>query len=147
MDNVMIKSATNRTVVVFIPDIPLNKIWKKKGSMLPIERKVLIQAYYDPSVEFLFKNGILTTDDKDFLQAVGLADEDGQLEVITLTDTVLKRYISAMPLAELKQEILKLTHIQVEELAQYAIEHYTILNNDRIELLSKASNIDIIKAV
>ena len=147
MENIMVKSATNRTVVIHIPDMPLHKVWKKKGSKLPVDRKTLIQAYYDPSVEFLFKNGMLTTDDKEFLVEVGLMTEDGEPEIIVLSEALLKRYISVMPLQEFKTELMKLTHLQIEEVAQYAIDNYAIFNQDRLDVLSKASGIDIYKAI
>jgi hypothetical protein len=78
MMNNMVKviSASNSLVVINIPHLPLHRVWRKKGASYPIERTMLIQAYYDPSVEFLFKEGLLYTDDKEFLEEVGLIEVD-----------------------------------------------------------------------
>lgn len=149
MDNnvVMVKSASDFTIVVNVPEIQLHRTWKKRGAQYPIDRKVLFQAYYDPGVEALFREGLLTVNDVEFLKEVGLIEEDGTNTVTPLTENMLVRLIKNMPLNEFKVEIKKLTPSQLEELASYAIEHYTDLQMDRIDVLSKATRKDIMKAV
>ena len=111
MDNniIMVTSASDFTLVINVPDIPLRKSWNKRGSKLPIDRKALLQAYYDPSVEALFKEGMLTTNDVEFLKDVGLMEDDGTTEIITLTDAYLTRLIKTMPVIEVKKELAKLS--------------------------------------
>ena len=144
---IMVTSASDYTLVVNIPDIPLHRTWKKRGAKYPIDRKILIQAYYDPSVEALFKEGMLTTNDTEFLKEVGLMEEDGTTEVVLLTDALLTRLIRTMPVAEVKRELPKLSRTQLEELADYAVEHYTELQMDRIDIFSKATGKNIMKAI
>ena len=144
---IMVKSASDYTIVVNVPDIPLHRVWKKRGAQYPIERNVLLQAYYTPHVESLFKNGRLTTNDTEFLKEVGLIEEDGTATVAPLTDAMLNRLIKNMPLAEVKLELAKLNHAQLDELADYAIEHYTDLQMDRIDILTKATGKNIMKAI
>lgn len=149
MDNnmIMVKSASDFTIVMNVPDIPLHRTWKKRGAQYPIDRKALIQAYYDPSVEFLFKEGMLTTNDVEFLKEVGLIEEDGTATVTPLTEAFLARLIKLMPLAEVKTELKKLSRSQLEELADYAVEHYTDIQMDRIDVLTKATGKNIMKAI
>lgn len=142
-----VKVATDYTVVINVPEIPFHRTWKKRGAKYPVDRNVMLQAYYDPSVEFLFREGLLTTDDTDFLKEVGLMDDDGNTELVVLDETLMKRYIHTMPLFELKETLPKLSRTQVEELADYAIAHYTELQVDRIDLLSKASGRNIMKSI
>lgn len=144
---IMVTSASDFTIVVNIPDIPLHRSWKKRGAKFPIDRKILLQAYYDPSVESLFKEGMLTTNDVEFLKEVGLMEEDGTANVTILTDALLTRLIRTMPVAEVKKELTKLSRTQLEELADYAIEHYTELQMDRIDILSNATGKNIMKAI
>ena len=143
----MVKSASDFTLVVNIPDIPLHRTWKKRGAQYPIERKTLIQAYYDPSVEYLFKEGMLTTNDVEFLKEVGLIEDDGTETVVILTEALMTRLIKTMPAAEVKNELKKLSRTQLEELADYAVAHYTELQMDRVDLLSKATGKNIMKAI
>ena len=149
MDNnmIMVRSESSFTIVVNIPDLPLHRTWKKRGAQYPIERKQLIQAFYDPSVEYLFKNGMLTTNDTEFLKEVGLMEDDGTPNVVLLTEAYMSRLIRTMPVKEVRAELPKLSHDQLEELADYAIEHYTELALDRVDLLTKASGKNIMKAI
>lgn len=144
---IMVKSASDYTLVVNIPDIPLHRTWKKRGAQFPIDRNLLLQAYYDPSVEALFKEGMLTTNDVEFLKEVGLIEEDGTEVVMVLTEQLMNRIIKMMPVSEVATTIKKLSRTQLEELAEYAIEHYTDLNMDRIDLLSKATGKNIMNAI
>ena len=149
MDNnyVTVTSASDYTIVVDVPEIQLHRVWKKRGSHYPIDRKALFHAYYDPSVEYLFKKGMLTTDDKQFLVDVGLATDEGETEIITLTDTMVNRLLKLMPISDARETMKKLSQIQIEELADYAVEHYKELSMDRIDLLAKASGKNLMRAI
>jgi hypothetical protein len=144
---IMVTSASDFTLVVNVPEIQLHKTWKKRGAKYPIERKTLVQAYYDPAVEALFKEGMLTTNDVEFLKEVGLMEEDGTANVVVLTEALLNRLIKLMPIAEVKSELSKLSRTQLEELADYAVAHYKDLQMDRIDLLSKVTGKNIMKAI
>lgn len=144
---IMVTSASDFTVVVNVPDIPLHRTWKKRGAKYPIERKVLLQAYYDPSVESLFKEGMLTTNDVEFLKEVGLVEEDGSTTVVILDQALLTRLIKTMPAVEVKKVLTTLSRSQLEELADYAVEHYTELQMDRIDILTQATGKNIMKAI
>ena len=39
---VMVTSASDYTLVVNVPEIPLRKAWNKRGAKYPIERKLLV---------------------------------------------------------------------------------------------------------
>jgi hypothetical protein len=106
---IMVVSASDYTLVVNVPDIPLHRVWKKRGAKYPIDRKQLIQAYYDPAVENLFQEGMLITNDVEILKEVGLIEEDGTTNVIPLSDTLMTRLIKTMPIVEVKAELKKLS--------------------------------------
>ena len=144
---IMVKSESNFTIVVNMPDLPLHRTWKKRGAQYPIDRKQLLQAFYDPSVEYLFRNGLLTTNDVDFLKEVGLMEEVGTPNVTLLTEALMTRLIKTMPVQQVRTELGKFSHDQLEELADFAIEHYTELAFDRVDLLSKASGKNIMAAI
>lgn len=144
---IMVTSASDFTLVVNVPEISLHKTWRKRGAKYPIDRKLLVQAYYDPAVENLFKSGMLTTNDTDFLKEVGLMEEDGTTQVVILTEALLNRLVKIMPVNEVKKELSKLSRTQLEELADYAVEHYTDLQMDRIDLFSKVTGKNLIKAI
>lgn len=148
MENMIyVTSASDHTLVMFVPELQLSKTWNKKGQKYPIARETLVQAYYNPAVEYLFKQGLLTVDDDEFLKEVGLMTEDGEREVVLLTAELENRMIKLMPIVDLKIQLKKLTQTQLIELAEYAVAHYQELKMDRIDLLTKATGKNILKSI
>lgn len=146
-NTIFVRSASDYTVVVNVPHIPLQRVWQKKGAKYPFDRNTMIQAYYDPSVEALFKEGKLVTDDEKFLVEVGLKEEGEPNPVIELTDTLKTRLIKAMPVVEVENELKKLTRSQIEELVDYAILHYQDLALDRVDLFTRVSGKNVMEAI
>lgn len=144
---VMVKSSSDWTLVVDVPHLNLHRVWTKRGQKYPIERNALIQAYYRPAVEALFREGSLVTDDKDFLREVGLLDHEDKPIVYELTDTIKHRIIKLMPLVEVKQELAKMSRSQIDEVVDYAITHYEDLMMDRIDLFSQVSGKNMMVAI
>jgi hypothetical protein len=144
---VMVRSASDWTLVVDIPHLNLHRVWTKRGQKYPIDRTALLQAYYSPAVEALFREGSLITDDIEFLREVGLLGEDNKSVVYELTDAMKLRVIKNMPLAEVKKELAKMSQSQIDEVADFAITHYNDLVMDRIDLLSQASGKNILKSI
>lgn len=148
MENMIyVTSASDHTVVMFVPELQLSKTWTKRGQRYPIARETLIQSFYNPSVEYLFRQGLLTVTDDEFLKEVGLMSEEGECEIVPLTTELETRLIKHMPLVEVKAQLAKLTRTQLMELAEYAVEHYADLKMDRVDLLSKVTGKNILKAI
>lgn len=147
-DMVKVRSATDITVSLYDPAIPLRATWGKRGAIVPIDKEKLIQAYYNSSLETSLREGSLVIDDKNFLYEVGyLSDPDEFISTVELTPALMKRCIGVMPVAELKNVLKTLSRIQIGELAEYAITNHNDLRMDRIDLLSKVSGKDILKAI
>lgn len=145
---IKVRSASDFTLVINAPEIPLVKTWSKRGAVYPIDRDVLVQAFYSTSLEELMRKGLLIVDDKQFLIEVGLlAEEENTTLAIELTPALKEKCISTMPLWELEQTLNKLSEYQISELAEYAIANHTKMKMDRIELLGKASHKNILKAI
>lgn len=148
MENtVYVTSASDHTLVMFIPEMHLSKTWTKRGQKYPFTRSQLIEAYYNPAIEYMFKEGLLITDDKEFLKEVGLMDEEEKIDIVNLTPDLLNRMIKLMPIADLKAHAAKLSRTQLTELGEYAVHHYAELKLDRVDLLSKLTGKNILKAI
>ena len=146
-DMIKVRSATGATVVVNSPNTMMNKTWTKRNSFHLIPRDTLLQTYYNSCLENLVKKGLLVIEDKDFLIEVGLIEGEDEVVVFELTEAMMKKCISSMPLWELEQTLGKLSGHQIIDLTTYAIQHYTELKMDRIEMLGKASGKNILKAI
>ena len=146
---VMVKSMTKGIVGFNLPDLRLRKEWPKKGARLPVSKDILREAIYNPGVEYMFKNGILFIEDMDFKKELGLEPEDATEpeNVIELDDKKMARYITFMPVADLRKEIEKLSSNQKKDLVDYAIEHNTELKMDRVTLINELCHTDLLKAI
>lgn len=147
-DMVKIRSTTDSTVSLYDPTIPVRKVFEKRGAVAVVEKDKLTQMYFNSSLEGALRKGILVIDDKDFLYEVGyITDRDEQIEQLELTPTLMKRCIGVMPIAELTSTLKKMSLHQIQALADYAVLNHTELRMDRIDLLSKASGKNILKAI
>lgn len=147
---VFLTSTSKGYVVVNIPDLHLKRIWEKKGAKKPIAFDILQQAIYDPSVEYLLSQGILTIDDLDIKIALGLeseeAKETGKVNIVVLSDSDMERYLTVMPVYEFREKIKDLKKEQIFSLVDYAIEH-ELTNMEKADILKQYTEIDIIRAV
>lgn len=147
-DMVKIRSTTDSTVSLYDPTIPVRKVFEKRGAVAVVEKDKLTQMYFNSSLEGALRKGILVIDDKDFLYEVGyITDRDEQIEQLELTPSLMKRCIGVMPITELTSTLKKMSLHQIQALADYAVLNHTELRMDRIDLLSKASGKNILKAI
>ena len=147
-DKVKVKSLISRRVIMSVPDLRLRRVWEKKGAVVIIPFDQLQEAMYLPGVENLFKEGILGIDDMEQKIALGL-EPDGATEpvnIITLSEQEMKRYMTVLPIFEFKEKIKELPHEQIVELAAYAIEH-EIADFEKSEIIKKYIDIDIINSI
>ena len=147
VDMIKVRSASDATVVVSSPSTMMNKTWAKRNSFHLIPRDTLLQTYYNSCLEKLVSKGILIVEDKDFLVEVGLIAPDEENTYIELTEAMMKKYLSIIPTFELEANLKKLSSHQISDLVNYAIAHSAEMKMDRIELLSKYSNKNILKAI
>jgi hypothetical protein len=144
---VIITSMTKSRVGINVPHLFLKQIWEKKGAKKPIAFETLQQAFYDPSVEYLLRQGMLYIEDKEARVALGLEEEDAEEPaIIILSDNDMQRYLTIMPIFEFKQKVKELCKEQVRALVDYAIEN-ELTNYDKCMFLKELVGTDIIRAV
>lgn len=144
---VVITNTIKSRVGINVPELLLKRVWEKKNVKKTIDFNTLQQAFYDPSVEYLFREGILYIDDMDVKIALGLEEEGAEtLNIVVLSDNELKRYLTTMPVFEFKEKVKALGREQVQSLVDYAIEN-ELTAYDKCEILKEITQTDIIKAV
>ena len=147
-DMIKIRSTTDSMVSLYDPMVPFRKSWNKRGAIVPVEREKAVQMYYNGYLERAIRSGLLAVDDKAFLYEVGLiADEKEASPIFELTEAVMEKCIGTMPLWEFGKTLEKLSRSQISELAEYAIVNHDKLRMDRIDILTKASGKNILKAI
>ena len=145
---VNIKNETLGRVGINLPDLKLKRVWERKGVVRQITFDDLQQAFYEPGVEYMFREGMLSIDNMDVKKELGLEPEDAKepVNVIILSDEQRKRFLTVMPMHEFRQEISKLSHEQINSLVDYAIAN-EIADLDKTEFLKEKTGIDIYKAI
>ena len=145
---VNIKNETLGRVGINLPDLKLKRVWERKGVVRQITFDDLQQAFYEPGVEYMFREGMLSIDNMDVKKELGLEPEDAKepVNVIILSDEQRKRFLTVMPMHEFRQEISKLSHEQINSLVDYAIAN-KIADLDKTEFLKEKTGIDIYKAI
>lgn len=148
---VVLTSMVDAYVGINVPDLRLKRLWERKGAKKTIPLDVLREAFYDPSVEYLLRQGILYIDDLDVKIELGLEEEsarepDAQLNIQILTDDEIRRLLTVMPIFEFKEKLKELNREQVKNIADYAIKH-EITNFEKAECLKEQLGIDIIRTV
>lgn len=144
---VILTNTIKSRVVINVPEANLRRVWERKGAKKTIDFKVLEEAIYDKSVEYLLKEGILYIEDMDVKIALGLEEEDAtEPTIVMLTDEDMHRFLTAMPIFDFKQKIKTLRREQVQALVEYAIEE-ELTDYEKTEFLKALTEIDIIRAV
>lgn len=148
MENMVnIKSTVKALVSINVPTLNLRRSWPKKGAIQKIPFDVLEQAYFEPGVEYLFKTGVLYIEDMEVKRALGLEDPEAEVPtaIIDLTEDYMKKLLTATPLKDFREEVEKLSHEQVKELVQFAVE-LGVTDYHRCKLLQEKTGFDVMKA-
>lgn len=147
-DDVIVKSMVKAVVVMNVPTLNIKRTWLKKGAIQRIPKEILEQAIYDPGVEYLFKTGILYIDDMQTKIDLGLEEPETTepTNVIVLDNEAAKKLLTATPLKEYRETINKLSHEQLVELANTAVE-LEVTDYQRLNLLKQKTDIDVFKVV
>ena len=148
MAKVKVTSTTVGTVSVFDPSIPFRAEWPAKGSTRPIEEETLEQLIYFPGFKRMIDSGVLYIEDIEVKKRLGIEPEDATepVNVIVLSDQEKNKYLKMYSTDKFKEEIKKLSHEQLIDLADYAIEN-KITDFDKSEILEKACGKNIVKGI
>jgi len=107
-------STIDAYVGIDVPDLHLKRLWERKGAKKSIPLEVLREAIYDPSVDYLLRQGILYIEDLDTKIELGLEEETArepgaQLKIQVLKDEEINRLLTVVPIYDFKEKIESLT--------------------------------------
>lgn len=149
MDKIIVVSNTNSRVGVDLPEIRFSRKWPAKGSKISVDKETFEQMMYDAGTRYMFESGMLYTEDLEVKKLVGLEPEDAEepVNIIILDDKQKNRYMSVMPINEFITNIKKLGYEELQNLADYAIEHELIGDLKKCDEIQKLIGKDIIAAI
>lgn len=145
---VIVTNAVGHSVSISNRELNFRRKWDHKGDKKRIDYDVLEELLYNRGVETLFKEGYLVIDNLQDAQDLGLEPIEATepTNIITLTDFQRNRLLTVAPLKEFMETLDKLSTVQAEELAQYAIDN-KVGDLERYELLKKKTGLDVITVI
>lgn len=148
---VVLESTVDAYIGINLPDLRLKRLWERKGAKKTIPFEVLQEAIYDPSVEYLLKQGMLYINDLETKIALGLEEESARepnahLNIQVLKNEEINRLLTVMPFYDFKQKVEELPKEQIQNVVDYAIKN-EITNFEKSEFLKQLTGFDIIKTV
>lgn len=148
MAKVNVTSTVIGEVSVFQPSIPFRMSWPAKGSTRAIEEEVIEQLLYTPGFKRMIDAGVLYIEDMEEKKKLGIEPEDATepVNVIVLKDIDKNKYMRAYTVAQFKDAIKKLSHDQLIDLADFAIEN-KIADFEKSDILEKACGKNIIRGI
>ena len=148
MAKVNVTSTVIGEVSVFQPSIPFRMSWPAKGSTRAIEEEIIEQLLYTPGFKRMIDAGVLYIEDMDAKKKLGIEPEDATepVNVIVLKDIDKNKYMRAYTVAQFKDAIKKLSHDQLIDLADFAIEN-KIADFEKSDILEKACGKNIIRGI
>lgn len=145
---IAITSQVNGRVGINVPEMRFKKTWEKKGQKVLVDAEILEEIFYDPGVEYMFRQGILYIEDMDFKKEVGLEPNDAKepVNIVKIDDAKLARALGPMPVSEFRKFFKPLTTEQKHQVADYAITH-ECTDFNKSEIIQKAIGINVISAI
>lgn len=147
-DKIKVISEFNGRCVIENPDLRISRVWPARGSVITFTKEQIEELMFDPAFSNMVKEGYLYIEDLEVKKEVGVEPEDATEETaILLDEKQLKRFWKDMPLAQFKVEIKNLKKVQIDSLAEYAIQHGDEGSIDKANYLTKISGYQILKGI
>ena len=143
-----VRCMVNHQVGIYVREIPFRREWIGKDSVQKIEKDVLEQIMYDPGVKYMFDNGILYIEEMKVKKDLGLEPPEAEepVNIIVLNDKQKRECLIKLSLENFKAKVDQLSVDQVNELAQYAIDH-KLIDFERDEYIKQKCGRDIISSI
>jgi len=145
---VVLTNLCNYEITVSIPELHFTRKFPRKGAKISVDKDLFIEMANDPGLIYMLETGMLYLDDMETKIDLGLEPEGASepQNIKMLTDKDYERYLTRMPVSELKSTIDTMQVEQVKSLVDYAIAH-EITDISRCDILKKVTGTDVIRAV
>lgn len=147
-DKIKVISEFNGRCVIENADLRISRVWPARGSVVTFTKEQIEELMFDPAFSNMVKEGYLYIEDLEVKKEVGVEPEDATEETtILLDEKQLRRFWKDMPLAQFKVEVKNLKKVQIDSLAEYAIQHGDEGSIDKANYLTKISGYQILKGI
>lgn len=147
-DKVKVISQYNGRCGIDNGDLRISRRWPARGSHVMFDKEVLEELMYDPAFKNMIDEGYLYIENLEVKKELGIEPEEATAaKIIYLSDKELDRYWKIMPLSQFKVEVKKLTKVQLDSLADYAILHGDDGSIQKANYLTEITGRNILKGI
>lgn len=145
---VKIMNMVNSSVSVKEPTMGVNRLWVKRGQVLPIPFETVEQLLWNTGFKHMLDSGILYIDNMKDKQDLGLESMDAKEpeNLIALNTEQMDELLNRTSLEDFKVRVQELPRVQVDNLIEYAVEKKTI-NGDKNSFLKDLTGKDVMRAI
>lgn len=143
---VIVKSMTNYTVELYIPDLRFKREFSKEGETKTIDFDTLFEGITSQGIRTLFEEGILHIENRQDRIDLGLEEENQEGKFKVLNRGQILKLLRVDPISKLKEIISIVPREQINRIAEVAIEE-KFTDFDKCNLIKKSCGIDIISSV
>lgn len=148
MGKVNIISKINNPISVKVPYLNFAREWPRQETQVAVEMEILEQLMQDPGFKYMIDEGMLYIEDMEVKKELNIEPEDAEepVNIIVLSDAERNKYLKVYDFKKFEEEVKKLPHEQIIQLANFAIEK-RITDYDKAKLIKELCGKDIIQAV
>ena len=147
-DKIKVISQYNGRCGIDNADLRISRRWPARGSHVMFDKDVLEELMYDPAFKNMIEEGYLYIEDLNVKKELGIEAEDATTPtIIYLSDKELERFWKIIPLNQFKIETKKLTKVQIDSLADYAIKNGAAGSIEKANYLTEISGRNILKGI
>lgn len=147
-EKIKVISAIDHRCGIDNADLHISRRWPGKGSVVQFTKEEIEDLMFDPAFNNMVTEGMLYIEDMEVKKSIGIEPEDAtEPTIIYLDDKTLERFWKNMPLAQFKLETAKLTKVQLDSLAKYAIQHGNYGTIEKANYLTEISGFQILKGI
>lgn len=147
-DKIKVISAYNGRCGIDHPELRISRRWESNGSINTFTKEQLEELMYLPAFKNMVNEGLLYIEDMQTKKDLGIEPEDAEQPTIRLLDSKeMDRLWRIIPASQFKLETKNLTKHQLNNLAEYAMQHGDDGTFEKANYLSSITDFNIIKGI
>lgn len=147
-DKIKVISAYNGRCGIDSNELRISRRWDKCGAVQTFTKDQIEELMFVPAFRNMVNEGLLYIDNMEVKKELGIEPEDAETPTLRLMDEKeMNRLWKTMPFAQFKLEAKSLTKQQLDNLAEYAIQHGDDGSIEKANYLSSITEYKILKGI
>ena len=147
-DKIKVISAFDGRCVLNDIGLHISRRWEGRGDSVVFTKEQIEELQFNTAFMNMVREGILYIEDMEVKKEIGIEPDEAEEPTLLLMDEkALQRFWKNMPLSQFKIEVKKLTKVQLNILADYAITHGNDGSIEKATYLTTVTGRNILKGI